>query len=176
MDSVENIIIGQSKFKKFKKNELLLHDGHVSRSLFFIKKGITRHYILNEDGKELTNNFTLQGTFVIGSISSFLTQKKARVRLQALTDIECYELDYRTYNTLLKNDEFIHFWNRLLCGYIIKKEKKEISFLNENAKNRYLRFLKNFPNLINEIPHYYIASYLRISSETLSRIRRNLSK
>lgn len=168
------LILNKSDFRTIQKGEFLLKEGRVCNSLIYIKKGITRHLILDSKGIELTKNFTQEGNFVLGSISSFLTNEKTITQLQALTDLEYYELSYTNFTELMKNTDFVTFWDSLLCNYIIKKEKKEIAMVIGDASSRYLDFLNDFPNLVNRIPHYYIASYLGISSETLSRIRRKL--
>ena len=76
---------------------------------------------------------------------------------------------------MMRNLDFLNFWNNMLSSFILKKEKKEIALLRDSATQRYLQFLENFPGVLNEIPHYYIASYLSISPETLSRIRKSIS-
>ena len=169
-----DIILTKSFFRTIQKGEFLLKEGSICNTLFYIKNGVTRHFILDSKGIEFTKNFTQEGNLVLGSISSFLTNEKAITQLQALTDLEFYELNYTDFTELIKNPDFVNFWDTLLCNYIIKKEKKEIAMILGDASSRYLDFLHDFPNLINRIPHYYIASYLGISSETLSRIRRKL--
>lgn len=169
-----DIILSKSVLKTIQKGEFILKEGCVCNSLIYIKNGITRHFILDSKGNELTKNLTQEGKFVLGSISSFLTKEKTITQLQALTDLKYYELDYTNFTELMKNPDFVNFWDTLLCNYIVKKEKKEIAIIKSDASSRYLEFLNDFPNLINRIPHYYIASYLGINSETLSRIRRKL--
>lgn len=169
-----DIILSKSVLKTIPKGEFILKEGCVCNSLIYIKNGITRHFILDSKGNELTKNLTQEGKFVLGSISSFLTKEKTITQLQALTDLKYYELDYTNFTELMKNPDFVNFWDTLLCNYIVKKEKKEIAIIKSDASSRYLEFLNDFPNLINRIPHYYIASYLGINSETLSRIRRKL--
>jgi CRP-like cAMP-binding protein len=174
MQKYREIILSNSEFKTIQKGEYLLREGSVCNTLIYIIKGVTRHFVLGSNGKELTKNFTQEGNFVLGSISSFLTKEKAIIQLQALTYLEYYELDKIYFTKLMKNPDFIVFWDKILCNYIIKKEKKEIAMIQSDASSRYLGFLNDFPNLINRIPHYYIASYLGINPETLSRIRRKL--
>ena len=94
---------------------------------------------------------------------------------ESLSEVEIFELKYEDFQELLRNSEFQSFWSDTLSKFIIKKENKEISLLKDSALHRYENFLKDFPGLLNEIPHYYIASYLSINPETLSRIRKQIS-
>lgn len=173
--NIVDIFIEQSELKTADKNDILLKNGQVCNNIIYIKKGITRHFTTDKQGKEITKNFTMQSAFVLGSISSFLAQTSGAIQFQALTHLEYYELPYNKYLELIKIPEFIEFWHDLLGSYIIRKEVKEISFLKNDATKRYENFLKEFSGLINQIPHYYIASYLGISSEALSRVRRSLT-
>jgi len=141
----------------------------------FLKDGITRHYFTDRKGNDVTKNFSTGPATFMYSISSFITQEPGIVQCETLSDAELYEVDYLSFQKLLKNPEFNTFWNNKLSKFIVKKENKEISLLRDDATTRYQTFLNDFPGLLNKIPHYYIASYLSISPETLSRIRKSIS-
>jgi len=174
ISSIVDTFIEKSELKTAEKNTILLKEGQVCDKIIYIQKGVTRHFIMDAQGKEITKNFTMESGFVLGSLSSFLTRTGRDIQFQALTDLEYYELSYSDYLELNKGPDFVEFWNGILGNYVIKKEIKEISFLRDDARKRYENFLEDFPGLLNRIPHYYIASYLGISSEALSRIRRRL--
>lgn len=175
MDKLHKKILSKSKFIEFKKHTILLREDELSNTLVYLKKGVVRHYFLDINGNEITKNFITGPAFFVFSLSSFISQTRSFIQCETLTKVELYEMTPNNFSEMLKEREFLKFWNGLLSDFIIKKEKKELSFMKDSAFRRYEIFLKDFPGLLNEIPHYYIASYLSISPETLSRIRkRNL--
>ncbi len=168
---MKEVIIKNSKKRAISKGTVLFREGDVCRSFVYLHSGIARHFVLEMSGKEITKNFTVGGNFASYSISSFLSQQKGIVQFEAITDLVIYELSYTNWLELMTEKKFQEFWNNLLTNFIIKKEKKELSLLRDNALKRYNDFQRDFPELLDKIPHYYIASYLSVSPETLSRIR-----
>ncbi len=175
MEKLKETILERSIFKKASKHTILLEEEGICDNIVYLKNGITRHFLLDHKGIDITKNFTVGPSFVLYSISSFLTKTGSQVQFEAISDIEYYELAYDDYLELMKSTEFVSFWNSMLTNFILKKEKKEISLLKYDAVTRYSIFLEDFPGLLNKIPHYYIASYLSITPETLSRIRKTIS-
>jgi CRP-like cAMP-binding protein len=168
-------VISKSRYRKVPKNTILLEEGETCKTFVHMRKGIIRHFFTDQNGDDISKNFiTAPGDFFY-SISSFLTQTPSSVMCESLSEVEIFELKYEDFQELLRNSEFQSFWSDTLSKFIIKKENKEISLLKDSALHRYENFLKDFPGLLNEIPHYYIASYLSINPETLSRIRKQIS-
>jgi len=175
LEELVKIILSKSRFKAVSKNTILLQEGSICDRITYLKNGITRHFLLDAEGNDITKNFSVGPSFVAYSISSFLSQTESQIQFEALSNLEIYELSYNDYLELKNNPDFVILWNDLLSNYIYKKEKKEISLLKDNASKRYLDFLQDFPGLMNKIPQYYIASYLSITPESLSRIRKKLT-
>lgn len=175
LEQLYQLFTEKSTFKSYSKNTLLIKEGAIANKMIYIKRGVVRHYFLDRDGNEITKNFIQAPNFLFYSLSSFISQTPTTVLCEALTDVELYELPREEYEHLMKRAEFVQLWNQILINYIIKKEKKEMSIMQDKADTRYNQFLKDFPGLLNQIPHYYVASYLSISPETLSRIRKKIS-
>jgi len=175
MDRFLEKIISKSVYRREPKNTILLKEGELSKTFVHLKSGIIRHYFTDADGNDLTKNFLVGPCNFLFSMSSFISQTPGIVQCEALTEVEIYEMNYENFQKMLKDHEFLSFWNSKLINFILKKERKEIALIRDDATKRYLQFLKDFPGLLNKIPHYYIASYLSISPETLSRIRKNIS-
>jgi len=175
MDEIYAKIISKSEYRQLPKNTRLLKEGDLCQTFVHLKRGVVRHSFINEEGEEITKNFIMAPAYFLYSLTSFLTQTASVVQCETLTDVELYELSMDDFNGLLSEVFFSKLWNGMLTNFIIKKEKKEMSLMKDNALERYERFLRDFPGLLNEIPHYYIASYLSISPETLSRIRKSIS-
>ena len=172
MEDLETRILSKATHKKFKEKTILLEENKIADTFIFIKSGVVRHFFIDEKGDDITKNFILAPAYFAYSLSSFLSKEKGIIQCQALTDIEVYELAYVDFIELSKDNDFLTLWNNVIANFIIKKEKKELALLKKDAKIRYLDFLRDFPGLINIIPHYYVASYLSIAPETLSRIRK----
>jgi len=166
---------GKGKFKSVSANEILFHENQTCNSILYLKKGVTRHFIITLDGKDITKNFTVEGNFVFYSISSFLTRKPSKIQFQAITECELLEWDRKLLKSHFPNENWLKFYNHLLENFAIKKEGKEISLLTEQALKKYEDFLKSKGRLLNIVPHYHIASYLGMSPETLSRVRKMIS-
>ncbi|MEM9649468.1 MAG: Crp/Fnr family transcriptional regulator [Bacteroidota bacterium] len=156
-------------------NEILFRENQTCNSIVYIKKGVTRHFIITQNGKDITKNFTTEGNFVFYSISSFLTLKSSKIQFQAITECELLEWDRKLLENLIPEGNWLKFYNHLLENFAIKKEEKEISLLTEKALKKYEDFLRTKGRLLNLVPHYHIASYLGMSPETLSRVRHMIS-
>jgi len=174
-DQLSEIIISKSSLKKIPKSTLLIKEGDICDTFIFLKKGIVHHSFLDINGNEIIKNFIVGPTYFFYSLSSFISKDNSAIQCKTLTNVELYEMNLENFKELLKQKYFFNLWNDLLSYYIIKKEKKELSFMKDDALTRYKNFLLDFPGLLNKIPHYYIASYLSISPETLSRIKRKIS-
>lgn len=175
LEQLHQLFTEKSTFKRYPKNTILLKEGAIANKMIYIKSGVVRHFFRDRDGNEITKNFIQAPNFFLYSLSSFITQTPTTVLCEALTDVELYELPREEYEQMMQNKKFIQLWNQMLTNYILKKEKKEMAVMQDKAITRYNQFLKDFPGLLNQIPHYYIASYLAISPETLSRIRKKIS-
>lgn len=175
MDALENRIIAKSKYRRIPKNVLLLKEGEKCETFVFMKKGIVRHSFTDIDGNDITKNFIVGPSYFFYSLSSFISKTDSSIQCKTITEVELYEMPLDVFNAMLKEKAFLELWNGHLSNYILKKEIKEISFMKDSALKRYQMFLEDFPSLLNQIPHYYIASYLSVSPETLSRIRKSIS-
>lgn len=175
MDKLHTRIIKKSKHKRIVKNTILLHEGELCNKFVYLEKGILRHYFTNKKGNDITKNFIKAPAYFCYSLSSFVSQTPGIIQCETLNEVELWEMTYENFQEMMKGLDFSNFWNNKLSSFILKKERKEIALLRDDATQRYIQFMKDFPGVLNEIPHYYIASYLSISPETLSRIRKSIS-
>jgi len=175
MNELHTLIINKSKHKRIVKNSILLYEGEICNKFVYLEKGIIRHYFTDKKGNDITKNFIKAPAYFCYSLSSFVSQTPGIIQCETLSEVELWEIKYENFQEMMRNLDFLNFWNNMLSSFILKKEKKEIALLRDSATQRYLQFLENFPGVLNEIPHYYIASYLSISPETLSRIRKSIS-
>ncbi len=156
----------------FKKNAILARAGEKSIRLFSIITGLVRYFYLTESGKEF-NKYFIMDNRPFGSFSSLFLDQPCGFHIQALEDTEVLIISRNSIEELYKRHSC---WERLgrLCAisFIHHMEQREKEFLLDPLEVRYLRFLKEYPELIDRIPQYHIASYLGVTDVALSRLRK----
>jgi CRP-like cAMP-binding protein len=157
--------------KALKKKEHFLREGEVCRQLGFITKGYVRLYFLT-DGEEVTKDFNFENSFC-GSYASFRLQQPSRFNIVAMEDLSLYALGHDDLFRLYDEYPIVQKLGRLAMeNMFIRKEMREASFLLDSAEQRYNDLLLQHPGITQRIPLKYLASYLGITAETLSRLRR----
>ncbi len=159
---------------RIKRYDHYLKEGQVESRIAYIAKGIFRFYNL-KDGDEITSDFLFENSFMT-SYNSFITQQPSKLSIQALEDADILFIDYNTIHKKYNESHNFERIGRLLAEKtFIVSSLHLLSFLNDSAEERYSNLIKKDPRLVQHIPLHYIASYLGISAETLSRIRKKLS-
>ncbi|TYA71394.1 Crp/Fnr family transcriptional regulator [Seonamhaeicola marinus] len=159
------------KEKHFKKGEKIQVQGGKANYLYFIKKGILHNYYYH-DGKQISSWFYNENHFIT-SWYSFYTQKSSFEEIDCLEDCILYGISYKKYQTLIADFPSFGNFARLLAEEMlafIDEFSKGWSFLS--AKEKYSLLQQYFPNVEQRVNLGYIASFLGISQETLSRIRK----
>lgn len=160
--------------KQLKKHTCLLRIGEVERHLSFIAKGIIRLYIPREDN-DLTFGFLFENEFVTG-YDSFLTQMPSEYQIETLSDTVLWQISFEDLEYIYKTTVKGHLIGRKMAEnmYLIKS-KRELSLLNKSAEERYLDLFVERPKLLRKIPLKYIASYIGVTPQALSRIRKRIN-
>jgi CRP-like cAMP-binding protein len=168
-------LISQLFHKKvFKKRDHLLQAGHICRYLIFIETGLVRYY-LNAESGERTNYFNREGEFVCDYLS-FLPQSKSNVNIQALEDTVVYIISYNDMQQFYKHVEHAERFGRLAIEQVFVSIISQITSLYTDSPDvRYNKFLLNFPDIAQRVPQYYIASYVGVKPQSLSRIRKRMA-
>jgi len=149
---------------------ILLQEGEISRTMFFIEKGCLRTWV-NNDGKEITTQFFFEGDKV-SSIESFRTNQPSLYSIESIESCILQTISQQDFQNVLENFPEIkeelqeHLFKRLL-----QAQKIFYSYLKNNPRQRYEELIEEHPHIIQRIPQHYIASYLGITSVSLSRIR-----
>jgi CRP-like cAMP-binding protein len=162
--------------KKIKRHQFLCEAGEIARYLYFVTKGCLRSYYADENGFEHNVQFAIEDWW-IGDMASFLSKKPASLFVEALEDSEVMQIDYPTMEDLyVKIPKLERFFRILLQNAFIAFEQRIISVISKTAEERYLEFINKYPLLEQRLPQIHIASYLGITPEFLSKIRKKILK
>lgn len=158
------------KPKTIKRNDHFLIQGEVCRQMGFITQGYFRLYFLRDD-EEITKDFCFENTFC-GSYASFTSGAPSRFNVKAMEDAIIFTLDRQKFLDLTdKYPAWQKFIRISVENLFVRKELREASFLLDSAEERYEAIHEENKEMIHRVPLKYIASYLGVSAETLSRIR-----
>ncbi len=156
---------------RLEKNEYLLRAGDIPDRLGFVISGLLRLFYIDDSGREINKHFCMEGTVAV-AYKPFILREQSEIYIQALEDVKLIVIDYNTYNYLLNSHACWQALARKMAELIlILSQKRESELLLIDARERYRRFLHDYPNLVNRLSQYHIASYLGITPESLSRIR-----
>lgn len=148
--------------------------GEICRYVIFIETGLVRYYI-NKDGEDQTNYFNKEGDFVC-YYPSFLPQKPSGVSIQALEDCVVWQVSFDGLQQFYKEVEYGERFGRLGIEAVFVDVSAQLgSIYTDPPETRYKNFLDNYHAIVQRIPQYYIASYVGVKPQSLSRIRKRLS-
>lgn len=159
--------------REFPKKAIILKQGEVENYLSFVENGIVRHYFEKING-DITFDFTFEGNF-FSAYKSFLARTPSEYNIQSLTNVTLYSISYENLQKVYKQTPKGNMFGRFAAERLyLEKFNRELSLLTETAEQRYLNLFKEQPKLIKEIPLQYIASYIGITPQALSRIRKRI--
>lgn len=168
------IVSSRLSRQEFQKKALILKKGQVENFVSFIEQGIVRYYIPREN-KEITFELTFANDF-IGAYDSFLTRTPSVYHVEAITRTTLWRLTYDDVQELYRTTESGNLIGRLSSERLfLEKARRELSLLNDTAEQRYLNLFTEQPEIIKKVPLQYIASYIGITPQALSRIRKRIS-
>ncbi|MFH6604581.1 Crp/Fnr family transcriptional regulator [Maribacter algicola] len=175
LDALYKRIESQNLWDKkvsLKRNEYLKVAGTVETNLFYIVSGALKISII-EGCEEHIIRFGYKYDF-LSALDSFITEKASEFYIQAIKKTELKVISKQKYlNFIDQNSELKNLWHSILQQLILQQLEREKDILITSPKERYNRVLKRSPQLFQEIPNKYIASYLRMSPETLSRLKKS---
>ena len=170
-----SLLVSLIRIQTINKNEFLLKEGQLSRSLYFVCKGAIIAYFSDVQGNTYNKNIFLERQFA-GSTVSALLKIPSQFTLQAIEDSIVIAINHEKYKELIEQqDDLKSFYIAYLeKNWVIDKEQREISIVMETAGVRYLKMLAKHPGIDKRIPLQHIASHLGITPTQLSRIRKEI--
>ena len=156
------------------KHSTLLKIGDVEQQLSFIAQGIVRFFVPGEE-QDLTFGFLFENEFVTG-YDSFLTQKPSAYQIETLTPTTLWTITLQDLEEVYEQTSSGNRIGRLMAEKMfLIKSQRELSLLSKSAEQRYLDLFTERPKLLQQIPLKYIASYIGVTPQALSRIRRRIT-
>lgn len=162
--------------KNFKKDEFVLFKNDVCNHLFYVEKGLLRTYTIDENGKEHIIQFAPEG-WLTGDRSSFYFNESSEYFIQAIENTRVVFLNEQFVNKANEISSDYRHHNEIALHKHIKQLQHRINLLiSANAEKRYIHFIETYFDLTLRVPQWMIASYLGITPEGLSRVRKELAK
>ena len=180
INSIEwSLIQSRLSVKRYIKGEAILHQGDVCGELYFINRGLARGYIIDESGKDFTwgiffNDSTahMSNIFVV-EYDSFLRQSPSSIHIEALEECEIVAISFSDvqflYNRLKKGERFGRLMAEEAYSYL---HAMTIDRQTKSAKQRFEKFTRETPHLLDKVPQYHIATLLGITPQHLSRLKK----
>lgn len=173
--SEKEVAFIDSKFKKMhlKKGDLLLTPDTFANNQYYVYSGCLRSYFINAAGKDHTTQFAIKDWW-ISDYTAFFTTEKAVMNIECLQDAVVYKFSRENMNHLCEEMPKVEiFFRKKMEKAFASFQRRILEYLSEPAKQRYLKFITTYPEISKSIRNYHIASYLGITTESLSRIRKS---
>ncbi|HEX2605766.1 MAG TPA: Crp/Fnr family transcriptional regulator [Flavisolibacter sp.] len=161
--------------RKLRKKQYLLQAGDEARYQAFVEKGLLRTYTVDEKGGEHILQFASEGWWM-ADLLSFLTHEPSAFHMEALEDSEVLLIDKASWDRLLEDVPRLERYFRVLIqNNLIATQRRVLQSLSESAEEKYVKFMKAYPDCLARVPQQMVASYLGLSRETVSRLHRQLA-
>lgn len=161
--------------KKLRKRQYLLNAGDVCQYFCFVEKGLLRSFNVDKNANEHVVQFALEGWW-ISDMGSFLSGDNAVYNIEALEDAELLLLTRQAMDEMLNQiPKMERYFRMLMQSNIVVLQRRILGTLSLSAEEKYKRMMQLYPDILQRSPQQYVASFLGITPETLSRVRKQVS-
>jgi CRP/FNR family transcriptional regulator, anaerobic regulatory protein len=161
--------------KRVKRRQFILQEGDVCKQYTFVVNGCFKMYKVDNKGQEHNLQFSIENGW-IGDIGSFHSEKPSELYIEALEQSTILQITKPDLTLLYTNfPKFDRIFRVLIENAFVSLQKRVLQNISSTAEERYLDFLKNYPNLFNRISNVQIASFIGVTPEFLSKIRKNIA-
>lgn len=168
---MKEIIELSEKTLTLERNKYLKVKGSIDTNIYYIESGSLRIFVIDAY-EEQTIRFGYKGNIIV-ALDSFLTGNPSELYIQAIKKTVVRVISRSQFNQFLEQENNQRWWTKTLEGLVLQQMEREKDLLTSSPKERYERVLSRSPQLFQEIPNRYIANYLRMSAETLSRLKKS---
>ncbi|NME69337.1 Crp/Fnr family transcriptional regulator [Flammeovirga aprica] len=163
------------KTSKVKKRQFIVQPNFVCEHQTYVQKGAFRSYFVSGEGVDHTIQFAIEDWF-ISDFNSYIHQEPASLFVEALEDAVIHQIAYKDVEALCdRNPKFERFFRLVAQKSFAYAQKRVLSNLGKTAEARYIEFQTLYPSIVKRVPQYALASYLGMSAEFLSKIRKRLA-
>jgi len=174
-EKAEHILDGYIKSHSYRKKENLLSNGQVGRSLYFVEKGCLRMFFINSKSAEQITQFAIEGWW-LADFFSFMDNKPSEYYIQTIEPSKVIAIDNRVFDNLLKELPQLERYFRIIFQKNLAASQLRTKYLSEMSKEEfYYHFSTSFPEFIQRVPQYMVASYLGLTPEYVSELRKRNS-
>lgn len=175
-DEKFNLIAEKSKLITLPRKEMICRQGDICNLKIFVAKGLLRNYSTSEDGSEHILQFVNEMSWTTDP-ESFYTNTPSKLNIETLEPSEIFIFNLNDFHQLREEIPTLSiFIEELLTKKTMEINNRLLVNISSTPEDKYLHFIKNHPDLLNRVPLHMIASYLGMSRETLSRVRRQILK
>ena len=168
-------LLSKVSYRKYLKGQFVVQQGDVCKNSGFVISGCTRTFFVNEEGEEHIVMFSIENWWA-SEIGSFVTQTPSDYNVQCIENTELIQLSYLNQEALfIEIPKLERFFRLILERAFVASQKRIVKSFSLPAKEQYLQFRLQYPELEQRIPQYMVASYLGITKEFLSKIKNHLS-
>jgi CRP-like cAMP-binding protein len=159
--------------KKIRKKQYLLQEGDICKTMAFVEKGLLRGYLVDDAGEHIIQ-FAKEG-WTIADLLSFLTSEPTAYNIDAIEDSELILISKTAHEELLQKEPKYETYIRLLItNAYVALQKRLSSFISDPVEDQYTTFTRMYPDIVQRVPQHMIASYMGLTPETLSRVRKKM--
>jgi CRP-like cAMP-binding protein len=160
-------------YKKLRKKQFLLEEGEICTYLSFVERGLLKSYNVDKKGVEHVNLFAWEGWWT-SDLASFFKEEKAIFTIDAIEESEILMITLADFEKMtLEIPVMDRYFRMLFQNSLFTKERRLLGSVTYSAEEKYLQLAESNPKLLQRVPQNLIASYLGITPETLSRIKKN---
>ncbi|HOJ08188.1 MAG: Crp/Fnr family transcriptional regulator [Ignavibacteriota bacterium] len=174
----EDFLLLEKYFQKktMAKGDFLFREGDAVHHAIFVNSGLIRTFIIDEQGTEHILQFALPGWWT-GDLGSFISGATTKFFVEALENSEVLSISKQSWDELLDKAPFyLDYHRKLLERGLVAIQNRLLETFSTDASQKYQQLMETFPDILQRVPLYMIASYLGMSRETLSRVRNQMVK
>ena len=169
------VLLRHVTIKTIEKGETIIQKGETQKNVYYIKRGLIRAYYVAEKGDEVTYQLFPE-YHIFGNLHSLLFNEPSRYTFQALERTKVYAISYDSFHDLVKHSKSLRLNKMGLGERVLKQAFNRVeSFVFLSPEERYIKYMEDYPSVINRAPDKYIANVLGITPVSLSRIKRRIT-